>query len=99
MPAITAKAAKRLPLTPHRGRNNLVVQPDLPIVNRAVISPATFWLTRERQYRVTRLTKSGKFEGFAGFLRLPKQKGRREAGLFRILIEAISIWRRPRRQS
>jgi len=67
MPAITAKAAKRLPLTPYRGRNNLVVQPDLPIVNRAVISPATFWLTRERQYRVTRLTKSGNLNDLRDF--------------------------------
>ncbi len=46
MPAITAKAANRLPLTPHRGRSrpeslpSLVIATSLPIVNRnAMMSP------------------------------------------------------------
>jgi hypothetical protein len=39
MAAITAKAANRLPLTPHRGRKNLEGQPSLPIVKRTAMLP------------------------------------------------------------
>jgi hypothetical protein len=34
MPAMTAKAANRLPLTPHRGRKKPKSLPSLPIENR-----------------------------------------------------------------
>jgi hypothetical protein len=83
MPAITAKAANRLPLTPHCGRKNLNGQPSLPIVNRAaMLSPPakSARMNRWAQYRVTRLTKSGKLNDFRDFC-VVKQKGRRKAGL------------------
>src|ERR1700687_5928245 len=77
MPAITAKAANRLPLIPHCGRKNLEGQPSLAIVNRTAMLPRparSLGSIVRRQYQVTRLTKSGKFDGFAQFLRVETKK-------------------------
>src|SRR5216683_4572713 len=55
--------------------------------SRRHVAPAqAIRLNRERQYRVTRLTKSRAFAGFAGFLRIKTKKGRRKAGLFRVVM-------------
>src|ERR1700730_13096420 len=83
MPAITAKAANRLPLMPQRGRKK-PNKPEMPKLNRNAAMPfAPIPLHQPqglagRQYRVTRLTKSGKAEGSWQFL---QQKGRHCAGL------------------
>ena len=64
MPAMTANAENRLPLTPQRGRKNLKYRPRLPNVKRtAMLSPpATFvrfknnWSAVSR-YRVNKIAK------------------------------------------
>ena len=97
MPAITAKAANRLPLTPHRGRKKPMSLPSLPIARspRHVVPARTVpWDgSFGRQYRVTRLIKSGRFTGFAPISAVPKtqQKGRREAGLSEAAIRSTEI--------
>ena len=82
MPAMTAKAANRLPLTPHFGRPK-PPSLNLPMLNRnAIACPALNPKVKvRRQYRDTRLTKSGKPDRVARFLCSKKQKGRRYAGL------------------
>jgi hypothetical protein len=70
MPAITAKAANRLPLTPHCGRKNLKGQPSLPIVNRAaMLSPPAKSVRMSRWAAVSRyrVNKSGKLNDFRDF--------------------------------
>jgi hypothetical protein len=71
MPAITAKAANRLPLTPHLGRKKPKNLPSLPIENRRAMPfpPAEMGLIVGRQYRVTKLTKLGTFGLNARILR------------------------------
>src|ERR1700730_15807204 len=77
MPAITAKAANRLPLTPHFGRRKPRPR-NLPIVDRNAILSASRSLHLldefERQYRVTRLIKSGTFVRSAQILRIENKK-------------------------
>src|SRR6266436_1516788 len=93
MPAITAKAAKRLPLTPHCGRRkpgpgNLptVIGNAMLSASRSRSSPGR----SRRQYRVTRLTKSGTFAANAQNLRIGRKKGRHKAGLFRESVQVRS---------
>src|SRR5260370_29630466 len=77
MPAITAKAANRLPLTPHFGRQKPRPR-NLPIVDRNAMLSASRSLHPEdefeRQYRVTRLTKSATFAGSEQILRIESKK-------------------------
>src|SRR2546421_9099463 len=79
IPAITANAANRLPLTPHRGRRKLKNL----IFSRIAMPPpppkasGKHW----QQYRGTRLTKSRSFRSFGEFDGFPNRSGRCEAGL------------------
>jgi hypothetical protein len=64
IPAIPAKAAKRLPLMPHRSRRKLN-RLNLPDVDGTAMFPAPVNLEVNRvQYRVTWLIKSGKCRGY-----------------------------------
>src|SRR5258706_2567621 len=63
--------------------------------SRRHVAPAqAIRLNRERQYRVTRFTKSGALAGLAGLLRIKTKKAGAKAGLFRVVIGAISTRRR-----
>src|SRR5258708_9697823 len=101
MPAITAKAANRLPLTPHRGRKIFKGQRSLPIVNRPAIPPPPANVELPAAVSRYQVYKSGKFEAFAQFCEAPKQKGRREAGLSDVFDQnvfdqrGINTWRPP----
>src|SRR5258708_26729919 len=74
MPAITAKAANRLPLTPHRGRKIFKGQRSLPIVNRPAIPPPPAKVELRAAVSRYQVNKSGKFEAFAQFCEAPKTK-------------------------
>jgi hypothetical protein len=77
--AITAKAANRLILTPHRSRKKPKIPPR-PNRNAMRLSPPPLQDMR-RQYRDTRLTKSADLWRSAAFFDPKKQKGRHFAGL------------------
>jgi hypothetical protein len=64
MPAMTAKAANRLPRTPHRGRKkpNTLPRPKRTVITR----PRRYrWKKYGRQYRGSQLIKLGKRPLFA----------------------------------
>src|SRR3954447_11746201 len=89
IPAITANAANRLPLTPHRGRRKLTN----PLFNRTAMPPAPQKASgkHSQQYRGTRLTKSRSFRSFGEFDAFPNRRGRCEAGLCWIFLQTEAV--------